>query len=214
MDLSELYDNPKQAAFLHSQEYLEGCLLGACACPEIPLPDVWMPWVIKQHKQIESAEQVERISDVLFAFFKACLADMHGNKLRLPKYAQISKEMAYDKQSYRPLSLWTQGLLMAHGARETYWQNAWNKMQQQAPDKAPILAKDLSHCLLMFSTFADPQKAISEANKKGDTQLPEKLPLIAQSLQIALEKYLAISGELAKYLPNQFETVSNGLNNN
>lgn len=214
MGLSELYDNPKQAAFLHPQEYLEGCLLGACACPEIPLPDVWMPWVIKQHKQIESPEQVEHISDVLFAFFKACLADMHNDKVNLPKYAQMAKNAAYSQSGYQALSLWTQGLLMAHGARESYWQNAWNKMQQQAPNKAPELAKDLSHCLLMFSTFADPQRAISEANKKGDEQLLEKLPLIAQSLQVALEKYVAISGQLAQYLPNQFETISNGPNHN
>ncbi|MDT0595501.1 UPF0149 family protein [Glaciecola petra] len=214
MGLSELYDNPKQAAFLHPQEYLEGCLLGACACPEIPLPDVWMPWVIKQHKQIESPEQVERISDVLFAFFKARLADMHNDTVKLPEYARVAKEMPYDKKDYRALSLWAQGLLMAHSAREAYWQNAWDKMQQQVPDKAPVLAKDLSHCLLMFSTFADPQKTISEATKKGDKQLLEKLPIIAQSLQKALEKYVAISGQLAQYLPNQFETFSNGPNHN
>jgi uncharacterized protein len=208
MDLSGLYQHPQQASFLHPQEFIEGCLLGACACPEIPLPDVWLPWVIKQHKQIESVEQAEQISDVLFAFFKHCLAEMHANTLALPKYAQLPKDEPYDKVRYAPLQRWAQGLLMAHGAREAYWQNAWNKMQDQAPDKAPKLAKDLSHCLLMFTTFADPQKALTEAKKKGDSKLLSKLPLIAQSLQTSLETYVSLSGTLAAFLPNQFETFS------
>lgn len=200
-DLSVLYEDPKQAAFLHSQHYVEGCLLGACACPEIPLPDVWLPWVIKHHQQIENAEQADHITDVLFGFFKQCLAQMHNNTLALPEYARYG---ANDKA----LSDWCEGILIAHSARESFWQGAWQKMQAQAPESAPKMAKDLKHCLLMFSTFADTQKAIEDANAKdgsGDT-LASKLPLIALSLQDTLRQYVTISGELAAFLPNQFET--------
>ncbi|MFT6269632.1 MAG: hypothetical protein ACJAVV_002459 [Alphaproteobacteria bacterium] len=201
-DLSVLYDNPEQAQFLQSQSYVEGCLLGACACPEIPLPDVWLPWVIKHHQQIQNAQQADHITDVLFAFFKQCLAHMHNNSLSLPAYA------VYSDISAKPLRDWCEGILVAHSAREKFWQGAWNKMQAQSPQNAPQLAKDLKHCLLMFTTFADPEKAIEEANSKDGSGalLAQKLPVIAKSLQDTLQKYVAISGELAAFLPNQFET--------
>jgi uncharacterized protein len=207
-DLSVLYDDPKQASFLHSRFFVEGCLTGACACPEIPLPDIWLPWVIKHHQQIQDAQQADHITDVLFGYFKQCLALMHSNNLVLPAYA------VYDTRNMTPLRDWCEGILMAHSAREAFWQGAWNKMQAQSPDNAPQMAKDLKHCLLMFTTFADPQKAIEEANDKdrsGDA-LAAKLPIIAQSLQDTLRKYVDISGGLAAYLPNQFETFKKEAN--
>jgi uncharacterized protein len=203
-DLSILYDNPEQADFLHSQFYVEGCLLGACACPEIPLPDIWLPWVIKHHQQIQSAEQADYISDFLFGFFKQCLANMHNNSLRLPKYAVYHQ----DNDDNRPLRDWCEGILIAHSAREQFWQGAWNKMQDRSPEEAPQLAKDLKHCLLMFTTFASPEKAIQVANEKDGSGelLAQKMPAIASNLDDTLRKYVAISGKLAAYLPNQFET--------
>lgn len=202
MDLSELYDDPQQAKFLHSKYYVEGCLLGACACPEIPLPDVWLTWVIKHHHQIHNANQADQISDVLFDFFKQCLANMHNENLSLPVYA------TYSENDHAALSQWCSGLLMAHGAREQFWQGAWNKMEALSNDKAASLAKKLKHCLLMFSTFANPKGAINDAEKKDGSgaALAEKLPIIAKSLEEALRQYVGISGELAAYLPNQFET--------
>jgi uncharacterized protein len=202
MDLSVLYEDSKQAQLLHSKYYVEGCLLGACACPEIPLPDVWLPWVIQHHKQIQNAEQADRITEVLFAFFKQCLAEMHEERLNLPAFA------TYSLNDHAALSQWCSGLLMAHSAREKYWQGAWDKMEAKSADIAPQMAKDLKHCLLMFSTFANPKEAIDDANNKDGSgaALADKLPIIAKSLDQALSKYVSISGELAAYLPNQFET--------
>ena len=202
MDLSALYQDTKNLSFLHSQYYVEGCLLGACACPEIPLPDVWLPWVIQHHHQIESAQQADAIADKLFAYVKDCLAQMHNETLVLPSYA------VYLPNGNNQLQQWCKGLLMAHGAREKYWQGAWDKMQSRAADKAPGLAKDLKHCLMMFTTFAEPERSIQRAQDKGDDKFAEKLPLISKSLGETLQTYVAISGELALYLPNQFETFS------
>lgn len=202
MDLSVLYEDSKQAQLLHSKYYVEGCLLGACACPEIPLPDVWLPWVIQHQKQIQNAEQADRITEVLFAFFKHCLAQMHEQRLSLPAFA------TYSPDDYAALSQWCTGLLMAHSAREKYWQGAWNKMQAKSDSNALQMGKDLKHCLLMFSTFANPKAAINDANNKDGSgaTLADKLPIIAKSLDQTLSKYVAISGELAAYLPNQFES--------
>lgn len=205
MNLSQLFANPNEVSFLHSRYYVEGCLLGACACPEIPLPDVWLPWVIKEHNQIQNAEQADQITDELFNYFKHCLAQMNNNALALPEYVSYSGEFKQDM----PLREWCKGLLMAHSAREQYWQGAWRKMQKQNPEDAPKMAKDLKHCLLMFSTFADPQEAVTEAEAKSQEKaaaLRENMPLIAQSLNETLVTYVDLAGKLATYLPNQFET--------
>jgi uncharacterized protein len=204
-DLSQLYENADQAAFLQPQAFVEGAILGAGACPEIPLPDVWLPWVIKEHGQIKDAAQADAITDLLFAHFKMCLAQMHDESLKVPSYA-IYSDPSIQENDNEALSQWCEGLVMAHSAMEPCWQKAWNLMQKQKPDLAPEMAKNLKHCLLMFSTFADPEKAIKEAAKKGDFTLAQNLPLVSQSLQHTLATYIELSGELAAYLPNQFET--------
>ena len=204
-DITSLYNNPQQAEFLQSQYFVEGALMGACACPEIPLPDVWLPWIIKHHGQMQSAEQADAITDILFVHFKYLLAQMHDNSITLPSYA------VYSEMDYSALSQWCEGLLMAHSATEKCWQGAWHKMQQKNPDGAPAMAKDLKHCLLMFSTFAQPDKAIADAALKGDSELSDKLPIIAKSLGQTLRQYIKISGDLAAYLPNQFETFKQPL---
>jgi uncharacterized protein len=81
-------------------------------------------------------------------------------------------------------------------------------MQQRKPEEAPALAKDLKHCLLVFSTFANPPAAIAQAKERGEMNLEDKLPMIAQSLQSTLLQYVSISGKLASFLPNQFETFA------
>ena len=146
--------------------------MGACACPEIPLPDVWLPWVIKHRGQVENAAQADAIADILFAHFKACLAQMHEDAIQLPAYAKYVDQGPINKgadesntaealildansetaliSENTPLSQWCEGLLMAHTATEKFWQGAWNKMQQQNPDAAPAMAKNLKHCLLVF----------------------------------------------------------------
>lgn len=220
MNLSALYTNPDQAFFLHSQYYVEGCLLGACACPEIPLPDVWLPWVIKHHGQIQNVSQADSITNDLFAFFKHCLAQMHANNLSLPEYVKYSTVLAGQDSADEnyPLKQWCLGLLTAHSASENVWQGAWHKMQQQDPDLAPKLAKNLKHCLLVFSTFAEPEKAIIKGNVKNSEQnqdvqtLADNLPIIAKSLNTTLKTYVDIAGELAAYLPNQFETFEKKVN--
>lgn len=201
MSLSNLYSNHDLSAAMHTQYYVEGAITGACACPEIPLPDEWLPWVIKHHKQIQNVQQADLITDALLGYFKSQLSLMNSEKLVWPQYASYTLNVEY-------LSEYCKGLIFAHYARESFWQNAWNKMQDQAPQEAPQMASDLKHCLLMFSTFSDPQKAINEDKalpKEERKDLGDKLPLIANSLPQALDTYIKLSGRLAAFLPNQFE---------
>ncbi|MFC3122349.1 UPF0149 family protein [Agaribacter flavus] len=201
--LSPLYDSIADSSFLHDRHFVEGAILGACSCPEIPLPDDWLPWVVQEHNQIQNKEQADRVFSKLFDYFRYILSEMRNDEFAstLPlHYSQASLNAE--------LQAFMQGLIYAHQQCEKVWHMAWQKMREQNPDDAPVLAKDLKHCLLMFSSFADLEQAGVQAAERGEHSLSDKLPLIAQSLPKAMEKYLNISGKLASYLPNQFETFS------
>nr|WP_297350034.1 UPF0149 family protein [uncultured Glaciecola sp.] len=205
MNLLLIYQNSDIADMLHSRYYVEGALLGAGVAPEIPMPDVWLPWAIKHHGQMQNNQQADVITDALFDYFKYCLQQMKDNALRMPDYCVFEDDNEKWGRS-SPLSQWMQGVLTAHSSMEPVWQNAWQLMHDKNPQHAPVLAKKLKHSLGMFSTFADVELAFEQAKKRGQMDFEKKLPLIAQSLPDSLSTYVSISGELANYLPNQFET--------
>lgn len=205
MNLLLIYQNSDIADMLHSRYYVEGALLGAGVAPEIPMPDVWLPWAIKHHGQMQNNQQADVITDALFDYFKYCLQQMKDNTLKMPNYCVFEDDNEKWALS-SPLSQWMKGVLTAHSSMEPVWQNAWQLMHDKNPQHAPVLAKKLKHSLGMFSTFADVELAFEQAKKRGQMDFEKKLPLIAQSLPEALSTYVSISGELASYLPNQFET--------
>ncbi|MFC4700912.1 UPF0149 family protein [Glaciecola siphonariae] len=203
MNLLALYAHPEHAQYLRSRYFVEGAITGACASPDIPLPDTWLPWTLGDIAQSQgaSAKQIDEIFEHLFGFFKHTLAQMKENQLHVPDYAQ------YDGPSNSaPLQDYCAGVMLAHQSLEKLWASAWRHMQQAKPAEAPAFAKDLKHCLLVFSTFADPRAAIEQAHARAEPELEKKLPLIAQSLESTLLQYVSISGRLAAFLPNQFET--------
>lgn len=208
MNLLLIYQSPEIAEILHSRYYVEGAIFGAAVTPEIPMPDVWLPWAIKHHGQMQNNQQADLITDALFDYFKYALQQMKDNAKCLPNYAVFEDDGSgsLDVLGVSPLSEWLQGVLMAHSSMEAVWQNAWQLMQDKNPEQAPGLAKKLKHSLGMFSTFADIALAIEQAKQRGQANFEQKLPLIALSLPEALNTYVSISGELASYLPNQFET--------
>lgn len=207
MDLQALYERPENAVLLRSRYFVEGAITGACASPEIPMPDVWMRWALAErshsNNNAQSAEQTALIFDQLFEFFKARLANMKNNQLCLPAYAVFR-----GVDNSHELAQYCSGLMLAHQSSETLWSAAWRFMQEAKPEAAPEFAKDLKHCLLVFSTFANPASAVEQACHRGEPALASKLPKIAQSLSITLLQYVSISGKLAGFLPNQFETIS------
>lgn len=205
MNLLQIYQNPDNAAVLYSRYYVEGALFGAGVSPEIPMPDIWLPWAIKQRGKMQDNQQADEITDALFDYFKYCLQLMKENKQAMPDYCVFADDQER-WQASSALSQWMQGVLTAHSSMESVWRNAWSLMQNKAPQQAPVLAKNLKHSLGMFSTFADVPLAIEQAEKRGQTDFIQKLPIIAQSLPETLNTYVSISGELANYLPNQFET--------
>ena len=201
-DLSQLYDSTKDTFFLHTQPFVEGVIVGACACPEIPLPDVWLPWTIKQHNKVENNAQADRVFEQLFEYFRLVLSSIKRQQLVLPDY--INER---DIQKNKNMQDFLSGVLFAHGASEKIWQTAWDKIAIVEPEKMQAHAKSLKHCLMMFTTFANVEQAIKRADKQNNPEMIEKLPQIAKSLPDAFKKYFEISDELVAFLPDQFEAV-------
>ena len=179
--------------------HIDGLMFAIAAAPEIPMPATWLPWIVKTSGNIE-AKDADELTSLLLALLKHRLSEMQDETFLLPKDCQF-----HATQSNLPLKQWLTGLMVGHQQLEPVWLEAWQCVQQQEPQVLTKLKRDLSHCLLMFSTFAEPELAIEQAKQKGNNELVEKLPVIFQSFPKALKQYVDISGSLVSYIPNQFE---------
>ncbi|MDU0353879.1 UPF0149 family protein [Paraglaciecola aquimarina] len=202
--LSELCDSAALSQVLHPYSFILGEVFAVCAAPEIPMPEVWLPWIINSKNQLTSNEQADELTDTLMKLLQFQLKQMSNENLSLPQGVSFEG----DTSTQSAISLWCQGMLLAHGQLESIWQDAWSKMQITEQQQMRQLQKDLSHCLYMFSTFADMPLAIKQAQKRGNDQLLNILPKIYLSFPQTLKTYVGLSGRLVDFLPNQFETFA------
>lgn len=198
--LKQLCQSPNWKDIVHPYFYIDGLVFAVSAAPEIPMPDVWLPWVVKGQGQINT-EDADQLTSLLLALLKSRLNEMKDEQFFLPKECTYSKEQT----SSDPLQQWLTGLMYGHQKLEPVWQDAWKHMVEKTPEDQPILQRDLSHCLRMFSTFAHPDLAIEQAMQRGNEELADKLPAIFNSFPKALKQYVDISGKLVGFMPNQFE---------
>lgn len=185
---------------LYPVEYVHGLVFAVAAAPEIPMPDTWLLWVFKQHGQITNIQQADRLTDLLMKELQRQLQLMRSDSIVLPQHFE------FPQSNDAPVSLWLTGLLAGHSLLETVWQDAWDRVANQAPDKLPSMQKNLRHCLSMFTTFADISLARSQASQSTNQQLEEQLPKIFLSLSESLQTYVELSGVLVDFMPDQFET--------
>lgn len=95
-----------------------------------------------------------------------------------------------------------QGVLLVHQAQEKQWQKAWDTM----PETAQVAhSKTLQQCLSMMTTFADVPLTISKKSPAQQPAFISALPQLFLSLSNTIERYVGLSGQVASYLPNQFE---------
>ncbi len=200
--LYALCQSPELTGILHPYETLQGLLFAVCAAPEIPMPEEWLPWVIKTRNQLSSTEQADQITDVLVKLLQFHLQQMSNEHILLPRGITFTGRF----EQTGSLSLWCQGMLMGHKQLEPVWHHAWNKMQVTEHNEMRQLQKDLAHCLYMFTTFADMPLAIEQAEARGNKQLADLLPKIFLSFSQSMKTYVGLSGRLVDFLPNQFET--------
>lgn len=200
-ELKFLCDGPMQTV-LHPYDYLGGLIFSVAAAPEIPMPEEWLLWAFNQRGQITSVEQADKLTDILMNLFQEQLRDMRDDNVSLPD----NFEFSLDNAKSSPLGLWMMGLLAGHSRLESVWQQAWDRVTASSPEALPQMQKDLKFCLGMFTTFADIPLALEQAKVKGNDALESKLSDVFRSLPQALEKYVALSGKLVDFLPDQFET--------
>ena len=196
--LKQMCDGELQGA-LHSFDYIQGLVFSVCAAPEIPMPEQWLVWVFNQRGQLQSTQQADALTDTLMTLMQHQLKQMRDETVSFPHHYQFSE------QTDSPASDWLNGLLAGHSQLEGVWQTAWQTVAEQQPKKLPGMQRDLKHCLMMFTTFADVPMAINQAQKVNNEALIERLPQIFKSLPDALKKYVDLSGQLVGFMPDQFE---------
>lgn len=179
-----------------------GGVFAVAGSPDIPLPQVWLPWIFQPEVDLSEVSDIDGISETAMQCMQWQLRQMRNNQVSL--LSQLTMPKLDDKQA--PLSLWMQGLLLNHARLEPIWQAAWQVMEAQQAAPLPALQKNLRHCLTMFSTFADIPFALQQAERKGNRQLGGSLAKIYLSLPEALRLYVSTAGSLVDYLPDQFES--------
>ncbi|GGD61077.1 UPF0149 family protein [Lacimicrobium alkaliphilum] len=203
--LAELCDQYPQQLRGHLE--IQGLCFAVAAAPEIPPPEQWMAWTLIAPEDIDQA-LADKLAEPLMDCFKQQLMQMRDENTAGIMPAECEYFPAMTMES--PLSQWLCGCLLGHRQLEPVWQKSWQRMQQQVPEKAPDAAKELSHILRLLSTFANIELAIEQADERGNPDLRQQLPGIAMTLPRALASYVRLSGTLAGYLPNQFETFQSG----
>lgn len=194
-------DHPQ---LLRSYHEVCGLLFSVAAAPQIPAPQQWMPWVLISDEM--SAEVAEKLTQSLMDCFKAQLLIMRDEGNLLPRVCVYHTGLTLEDA----LSQWMSGCLLGHQHLHNIWQQAWTAMQKHNQHLAPQAAGELSHLLRLFSTFANVPLALQQAADKGNAGLAGQLDAIAQTLPRALGQYVALAGQLADHLPNQFETFVSG----
>lgn len=202
--LHSLCESEELIGVLHPYAFIQGIIFAVAAAPEIPMPEKWLPWAIKTNNQLTSTEQADNLTDILMKVLQVQLKSMSEEKIHLPMGTTFNQE----NQQQSSVTHWCQGMLFGHSQLESVWQDAWAKMQVSEAIQMQKLQKDLSHCLYMFTTFADIPLAVEQAQNRGNDQLLNILPQIFLSFPQTLKTYVGLSGRLVDFLPNQFETFA------
>lgn len=203
--LEQFYHWQNNQDIFQSPLYIRGLLFAVSASPDIPMPEHWFPWVVKTGGEINS-QQVDKVANILMQLLKEQLQAMRDNKINLP--ADCHYQHGEQNQA---LQQWMGGLIAGHGLLEKVWQEAWQAMMTAQPDDSEQFSKRLTRCLRMFTTFADIQLAVQQAQERGNEDFEQNLPLLAKSLSGSLQEYVKLSGELVNYLPHQFDTFQQNM---
>ena len=165
--LSSLCESEELLDVLHPYAFIQGLVFAVAAAPEIPMPEEWLPWALKTSNQLTNNEQADKLTDVLMKILQTQLRSMSEEKINLPMGITFNQ----DGQKQSSVAVWCQGMLFGHSQLEPVWQHAWNKMQVSEVTQMQQLQKNLSHCLYMFTTFADIPLAVKQAENRGNDQL-------------------------------------------
>ncbi len=170
------------------------------------MPETWMPWVIQQSGGAMVSDDVDELAECLMETLRDHLSAMRAQDNYLPLACRW-QEGADIPES---LEQWLSGLLKGHQLLESIWRNAWERKAKNetlsAGEEDP--SNRLARCLKLFSTLARHQLALSQRSGLHAEKLRENLPVLWRQLPAMLQEYVALAGDLAQALPNQFEMFS------
>ncbi|MAI63501.1 MAG: hypothetical protein CL600_01240 [Alteromonas sp.] len=211
---------------LPSAEKVDGMIFAVAACPEIPMPEQWMPWLIQSASSQLVDSDVDILADTLMNGLRAHLDFMRQGRIALPPHCMetIVTTDAGKEEMIKPssaLSQWLNGLLIVHKNVEPVWQNAWQLAEKKQANIDRLNHEDaeekaannegeapevqLSRCLKLFTTLANIDLAYQQRQPQHAEQLSKNLPILVKQLPALLKDYTTLAGDLAGALPNQFE---------
>lgn len=199
----QLYQQPQLKAILPCKYTARGLMTAIGAAPEIPLPERWMPWFIRHRETALSEQQVDKLAEHLMYCLRDTLDAMRQEQVLLPA-GLISGDMPG-----ADLQAWLKGLLQGHQQVESLWQHAWDRARN-APEQDQGLdqedpARRLQRCLKLFSTLADVEAACQVRSASQARTLRQHIPQLMRQLPGMVGEYVTLAGELAAFLPHQFE---------
>ncbi len=212
--LQQLFEQSLWQDTLYPPHKIHGMLFAIGCVPEIPLPETWLGYVFEQHAQVPQQSDLVLLTHELMNALAEVLADIQNTELGFSHAWQFQSQqssIAKTAQTSPDYAVFLQGVLFVHAAQQAQWQAAWEYMPQA---EQAIHSKTLSHCLSLFTTFADVTLSLSNKSEDQQAALVNALPQIFASLPGALTQYIELSGVLAGYLPDQLEWFNDGQNNN
>lgn len=204
-----IYKQTELRDVMPNQFEADGIVFAVAAAPEIPMPEQWMPWLIRNSSDHLINHQVDFLAEALMNSLRAHLSCMRAGDVGLPQCCRFDSQ-AQDNPSFQ-LVCWLKGVLIGHQQLEAVWQNAWIRLgKKEANGEHQYMGKEapekrLTRCLKLFSTLADVELALSQRTQAQAQSLRDNLPSLCEQLPSLLKEYIELAGELATALPNQFE---------
>ena len=220
--IRDIVSLPGFESVLPNAYHVDGMIFAVASAPEIPMPEQWMPWLIKSSDSHLVDKDVDKLADTLMNGLRAHLDFMRQEKSPLPIELTVAPKVQGSIRPSKELESWLNGLLQVHKQLEPVWQNAWsylekhveknkvntNDSQKNEPEQTEPAEVRLSRCLKLFSTLANIDLALSYRNDKQAAQLESNINMLVKQLPSMLADYTKLSGELAGALPNQFDTFN------
>ncbi|GEA12548.1 hypothetical protein KUL49_29230 [Alteromonas sp. KUL49] len=136
-----LYEDRALSSLLPDQFEMDGIIFAVAASPEIPMPEQWMPWVIRNSANRLVNHQVNELADCLMNGLRGHLQWMRDDKVALPNPCVFIEGQVELPNS---LAHWLNGLLIGHKHLEPVWKNAWErcaKLEQKRKKSSPVLKR-------------------------------------------------------------------------
>lgn len=201
--LKKVVDTTSVPVFRHviySSEYISGMIFAIAACPELPMPNHWLPLVFKSPPERAKEFEINQLFDDLMSLFKVQLLDIQCSKIGLPAKCGSNDNESSDTS----IAQWCKGFVFAHSNNQSCWQRAWD-IKSSDSELSKVYSKDLSRILKLTSTLADFTFALEQRQEPQRKALLDNKISLHKSLIPCLKEYLVIAEELSKVLPENIE---------